>query len=323
MVRMARTGRPKRSLDTLRECPACGGEFSRPSWDKAKFCSLACSFKGHPRRPRCEPGCRCARHIVRISEKSCLHCGGIFTAGITAKFCSRKCGYWFNTKDVIRVRDVQRRWREENPELYREQQQELRRASALRYAKKEREVNPDKWRAADFRRKGKDVLYEQQNGRCYLCGGELLLDVTRAVQLDHDHSCCPGPAQTSCGLCRRGLACKRCNRLIGMVQDNPDLLRRIAGNLETANAVVRQRRTEQQALFTTAAPTKCVYPGCDEPPADKSHKAGPSPVYCASGDHDSRTARTERRRLEREAAGVRPRRTGDPAKAVATRKQTS
>ena len=85
-------------------------------------------------------------------------------------------------------------------------------------------------------------LWHKQDGKCYLCEAPLDLDEYRGVQLDHDHSCCP--LGRSCANCRRGLACQPCNKLIGLARDDPDRLRRIAGNLEVANTLVRRRMKE-------------------------------------------------------------------------------
>src|SRR5262249_35206981 len=85
-------------------------------------------------------------------------------------------------------------------------------------------------------------LWHAQNGKCYLCGEALDRDKYRGIHLDHDHSCCP--LGKSCEACRRGLACWRCNILIGRVDDDPKLLRRIADNLQVANALVRERMKE-------------------------------------------------------------------------------
>lgn len=88
-----------------------------------------------------------------------------------------------------------------------------------------------------------------QDGRCYLCR-EPFSSNPRQVQIDHDHSCCP--QGQSCRICRRGLACGRCNLLIGQLNDSPALLRRIADALEAANLAVEQRKAAahiQDELF--------------------------------------------------------------------------
>ena len=78
------------------------------------------------------------------------------------------------------------------------------------------------------------AMWEQQGGCCYLCCEPL--EREQAV-VDHDHACCRRPK--TCAACRRGFACHRCNRLIGAVGDDPDLLRRIAANLDLAIQVTR------------------------------------------------------------------------------------
>lgn len=78
----------------------------------------------------------------------------------------------------------------------------------------------------------------EQDGRCYLCGDQLGPG-RQDVAIDHDHTCCE--AAFSCSACRRGLACQRCNRLIGMAFDDPALLRRIADALEVALSAAQSR----------------------------------------------------------------------------------
>jgi len=74
-----------------------------------------------------------------------------------------------------------------------------------------------------------------QDGKCYLCGDPL----GQRLIVDHDHLCCP--QGFSCPACRRGVACDRCNRLIGQVDDDPALLRRIADALESVLGPTRAR----------------------------------------------------------------------------------
>jgi hypothetical protein len=91
------------------------------------------------------------------------------------------------------------------------------------------------------------ALWQEQDGKCYLCNRELDPSTT---DIDHDHSCCP--QGKSCKACRRGLACRKCNSLIGFADDDPALLRQIADALEAAKSAVTERKAampEPLALF--------------------------------------------------------------------------
>jgi len=92
------------------------------------------------------------------------------------------------------------------------------------------------------------ALWEAQDGRCYLCRRELDARNTRKVHVEHWHGCGAHPSDSSCNACRRGLACSSCNLILGIVQDDPELLRAIAANLEVANRDVsaRQEKAPQQ-----------------------------------------------------------------------------
>lgn len=76
--------------------------------------------------------------------------------------------------------------------------------------------------------------WQEQDGRCYLCG----LDLTEAVRIciEHDHRCC-GPSR-SCERCRRGLSCINCNSVVGLAREDPGVLHRIADNLQAAQFAV-------------------------------------------------------------------------------------
>lgn len=90
-------------------------------------------------------------------------------------------------------------------------------------------MRPEDWAA----------MWDAQQGLCYLCSEEL--GDQRAV-IEHDHSCCP--PESSCRICRRGLAHSDCNSSIGMARDDPARLRRMADALEAAQAIVEQRKAE-------------------------------------------------------------------------------
>lgn len=59
-------------------------------------------------------------------------------------------------------------------------------------------------------------LTDSANG-CMICGA------TEELNIDHDHSCCPGTY--SCGSCYRGVLCSKCNRALGGFKDDVDRLR--------------------------------------------------------------------------------------------------
>ena len=71
-----------------------------------------------------------------------------------------------------------------------------------------------------------EEMLAKQGGVCALCHG----DDTRALNVDHDHSCCPG--QKSCGKCVRKLLCRKCNMAIGLLNDDINLLKRAVEYLE-------------------------------------------------------------------------------------------
>jgi len=130
---------------------------------------------------------------------------------------ARKADYYQRNRDEIKQRTAA--WLEQNPGKQREMR-----------LKSHHGMRPEDW----------DALWAAQDGRCYLCGGELNPGPGRHVHIEHDHSCCP--LFRSCRICRRGLACKRCNSAIGLADDDPARLRRMADALEAAQLAVEQRK---------------------------------------------------------------------------------
>ncbi len=72
-----------------------------------------------------------------------------------------------------------------------------------------------------------DALLGEQGGGCAICQRP---PRTVNLHVDHDHACCP-TRKKSCGKCVRGLLCEDCNRAIGMLNDDPDILMRAVGYL--------------------------------------------------------------------------------------------
>jgi hypothetical protein len=83
-------------------------------------------------------------------------------------------------------------------------------------------------------------MWEAQSGRCYLCQVEFLPG--DKVRVDHDHDCCNSAKNdASCRACRRGLAHDACNLLIGIGEDDANLMLVIAGNFERASDLAKAR----------------------------------------------------------------------------------
>jgi hypothetical protein len=93
------------------------------------------------------------------------------------------------------------------------------------------------WHGMDYRQY--DMMMEEQDHRCYLCG-RILPDNPKHRHLDHDHNCCP-PGD-SCPMCRRGITDAACNQIIGLADYDPERLHRIADNFAAA-----QRRLAEEA----------------------------------------------------------------------------
>lgn len=69
-----------------------------------------------------------------------------------------------------------------------------------------------------------DDILKKQNGVCMVCKKEC--ETGARLSIDHDHACCPSPAHMipTCGLCNRGLLCRKCNIGIGAFNDDPALM---------------------------------------------------------------------------------------------------
>lgn len=65
-----------------------------------------------------------------------------------------------------------------------------------------------------------DSMVEAQNGLCAIC--DKVPSGVRPLVVDHDHKCCAGVS--SCGECIRGLLCDNCNKGIGLLRDDTEII---------------------------------------------------------------------------------------------------
>jgi Recombination endonuclease VII len=237
-------------------------------------------------------------------EKTCLECGTPFVSKrVDARFCGGTCHRRrYDRENLDKVRERRRRYEEAHKEEQRARARAHyeQHGEEVRSANRQRRILASPEQVADLQEKKRQwyqenrdrilekvkdkrqlersyrklsahgvdyevlfaALWEAQGGNCYLCGDPLLHDQPREVHLDHDHRCCP--LNKSCERCRRGLACRRCNYLIGLAKDDPDCLRRIADGIEEANKAVSERMQQpRQERAGTSREMACSY--CSTP----------------------------------------------------------
>lgn len=170
--------------------------------------------------------------------------------------------YYAENRDELRARN--KSWREANGDYLRERQrqhyaenreeiitrtrryQEANRGRRREWNRRYRKANLEAVRqyglkyAHGIDAAARAAMWQDQGGRCYLCEQDLEL---AAARMEHWHGCPGHSPKRSCALCRRGLACHQCNVIIGLAGEDPAVLRRIADNLERANADVAARQS--------------------------------------------------------------------------------
>jgi hypothetical protein len=124
-----------------------------------------------------------------------------------------------NNREAIAA--SKRRYRERHPERIAARTRAYQAANADRLRAKAR-----RWRygitADEF-----DARIESQGGGCAICRTPLAALRPNVVHVDHDHD-----SQVV-----RGILCGSCNRAIGALRDDPDLMRRAAAYVESGGWV--------------------------------------------------------------------------------------
>jgi hypothetical protein len=157
---------------------------------------------------------------AELETKVCTKCKIEQPVSAYAKDSSRKDGFVSNCRDC--KREMQKLSRQRNPELYKNM------------AKKYRDANPDKLLTSRYKtihgityEEFKEIL-SSQGGVCKICKATPTGD--RAWVVDHDHSCCGNIK--SCNKCRRGILCQACNKALGFIRDDIQILENAIKYLE-------------------------------------------------------------------------------------------
>lgn len=126
-------------------------------------------------------------------------------------------------KEKLTRQEIYKRYRDRNPEKVKAAQQKYRDANKQYMSDRQRKYQlRDKYGITeeDYER-----MFIAQNGRCAICNTDTPTGKWKRFAVDHCHHT---------GLVR-GLLCNECNRGMGLLKDNAELLRKAANYLERKN----------------------------------------------------------------------------------------
>ncbi len=158
-----------------------------------------------------ETNCRkCGSNIRYVSNKSCVSCS--IEQGL--KKLNNK-----ELMDPYRTKEKNKRkldnWREKNPEKYQSQyKNEIARERSRDYYKNNKDRAKERYLLANYgiTLEQYNVMLENQNEKCKICGN--VCPSGKSLAVDHDHDTKK----------IRGLLCKNCNIGLGLFFDNISLL---------------------------------------------------------------------------------------------------
>ena len=124
--------------------------------------------------------------------------------------CKHDQAEWRKNNPTFGVKNY-RSWRQQNPIKYKET---TRKKGLRQYG-----LSIEEW----------EIIFDKQNGVCAICNlPETVIDkgTKRRLAVDHCHS--TGKV--------RGLLCTKCNRAIGLLNDNPEILDKASAYLRKQNS---------------------------------------------------------------------------------------
>lgn len=231
-----------RTAPRASNCRECGKSMVQPEQGERMYCSVACRNE-RSRKERMKQ-----RHdavTARNRSRTCVVCGAALAdnAHGAVRYCSKICAnYGGNTSDA-HIRGLQRRAAIGRKEA---EWKRVRIGRTCRtcgadtsdlpgrgmFCSDECRRSPDARRRKYLQQKYKitpeqyDAVLEKQGHRCAICRCTNPKGATATWHVDHDHH--TGTV--------RGLLCGRCNRGLGMYDDDPSVLRRAADYIDEYKA---------------------------------------------------------------------------------------
>jgi hypothetical protein len=200
-------------------CTYCHRDFERIGLVIGKYCSVKCGRDAYNQKRRVRTTLR------RPTELMCSYCGEVFqrlSYAKLGKYCSKRCirHAWFERnrdKEIARSK----RWREANPEIYKESRRKSNKKNKSKIALRVRDAQLR--RDFGFGLEEYKALCAARNGQCDIC------KEAATLRPDHDHSGIHG---------LRGMLCDKCNMGVGLFRDNPMHLRRAADYLDGPKSTI-------------------------------------------------------------------------------------
>jgi len=146
------------------------------------------------------------------------------------KRCSRESALRWRNENILRARATASKWYKENPDKANEK------SSNWYYANKRTFRNAFLKRTHNITLFEWEKLFDGQDRKCAICRtNKPGKPPFNSWATDHDRKCCS--KEKSCGKCIRGILCARCNKGIGLLQDNEIFL---------GNAILYLRKNKER-----------------------------------------------------------------------------
>lgn len=117
-------------------------------------------------------------------------------------------------KRIEKRKQRSREWQKNNPKQYKETMQKWKKNNLEK--KWQLDKKSHLWTHYRLTIEDYSTMFDEQGGVCLICKN------ARKLIVDHDHSCCEN--KLTCGNCVRGLICNQCNLIVGIIENNHDII---------------------------------------------------------------------------------------------------